>query len=69
MIMQDYIKQLCYGSVIWTLTQMTEQMLCTLEREMLRRIYGPMQDKGRWRPRWNSEIYLFLQTSPYRERY
>jgi hypothetical protein len=29
---------LCYGSVTWTLTQMTE-------REILR-IYGPIQDKG-----------------------
>jgi hypothetical protein len=24
---------------------------------MLRRIHGPIQDKGTWRPRWNSEIY------------
>jgi len=35
---------------------MTEQMLCTFESR-LRRIYGPIQDKRRWRPRWNSEIY------------
>jgi hypothetical protein len=21
------------------------------------KIYGPTQDKGRWGPRWNSEIY------------
>jgi hypothetical protein len=40
-----------------TLTQNTEQILCTLESEILRRIYGPIQDKGRWRPLWNSEIY------------
>ena len=24
---------------------------------MLRRIYGPTQEGGRWRPRWNSELY------------
>ena len=35
---------LCYGSVTWTLTQMAEQMLCTFERRMLRRICGPTQD-------------------------
>jgi len=36
-----------YGSVIWNLTQMTQQMLCTFQRKILRRIYGPVQDKGR----------------------
>jgi hypothetical protein len=35
---------------------MTEQMLCTFERTIVRRIYGPVQDKGHCRPRWNSEI-------------
>jgi hypothetical protein len=36
---------------------MTEQMLCTFERKTSRKIYGPIQDIGRWRPRWNSGIY------------
>jgi hypothetical protein len=31
-------------------------MLCTIERKILRKIYGPIPDKGRWSPRWNSEI-------------
>jgi hypothetical protein len=48
---------LCYGSVTWTQTRMTEQILCTFERKTSRRIYGPIQDKGRWLPRWNSTIY------------
>ena len=30
-------------------------MLCTSERKILRKIYGPIQDKGHWHPRWNSE--------------
>jgi len=38
-------------------TQTAEQMLNTLERKILRRIYGPTQEGGRWRPRWNSELY------------
>jgi len=42
---------------------MTEQMLRAFEREILRRIYGGMQDKGRWRPRWNSEIYYLYKQS------
>ena len=52
------IKQVvCYGSVTRNTTQMTEQMLCTFERKTSRKIYGPIQDKGRWRPRRNSKIY------------
>ena len=27
------------------------------ERKILRRVHGPTQDGGRWRPRWNSELY------------
>ena len=52
---------LCYGSVPWTQTQMTEQMLCTFERKILRRIYSPVQYKGHCRPRWNNEIYNLYQ--------
>ena len=37
---------LCYGSVTWTLTQTSEQMLNTLERKILRRIYGPTYERG-----------------------
>jgi len=48
---------LCYGSVTWTLTQMLEQMLNTFERKILQRIYGPTQEGGCWRPRWNNELY------------
>jgi len=32
-------------------------MLNTFERKILPRIYGPTQEGGRWRPRWNSELY------------
>jgi len=52
---------LSYGSVTWTLTQTTEQMLKTFERKILRRIYGPIQEGGRWRPRWNNELYTLYR--------
>ena len=48
---------LCYGSVAWTLTQTAEQMQNTLERKILRRIYGRTQEGWHWRPRWNTELY------------
>jgi hypothetical protein len=32
-------------------------MLKTFERKILRRIYGPTQVEGRWRLRWNNELY------------
>ena len=36
-------------------------MLYTFERKILKRIYGPIQDKGHWPPSWNSEIYNFYK--------
>jgi hypothetical protein len=50
---------LCYGSVNRTVTQMTH-------RKILRRICGPIQDKGRLHLRWNSEthnIYKYLSST------
>jgi len=54
---------LCYGSVTWTLTQTAEQTLNTFERKILRRIYGPTQEVGRWHQRWNSELYSLYKES------
>ena len=36
---------------------MSEQMLNTFERKILRRIYGPTLEGGCWRPRCNNELY------------
>jgi hypothetical protein len=40
---------------------MTEQMLSTFERKILRKMYVPIQDKGRWLLRWNGEICTLYQ--------
>jgi hypothetical protein len=48
---------LCYGSITWTLTQTSEQMLNTFERKILRRICGRTHERGCWLPRWNNELY------------
>ena len=62
---------LCYGSVTWSPTQTTEQMLNTFERNILQRIYGPVQGGGRWHPGWNNELYSLykiLKSEEYDER-
>ena len=39
-------------------------MISTFERKILRRIYGPTQEGGCWRPRWNNELYsLYKETN------
>jgi hypothetical protein len=47
---------LTYGSETWTLSKNSENALSTFEREILRRIYGPVQDNGQWRIRYNNEL-------------
>ena len=48
---------LTYGCEAWTLTTRDEQHLRIFERKMLRRIFGPIQDKdGSWRSRMNHEL-------------
>jgi hypothetical protein len=37
---------LCYGSLTWTSTQTSEQMLNTFERKILQKIYGPTHEGG-----------------------
>jgi hypothetical protein len=32
-------------------------MVRTFERKVLRRIYGPIEEKGCWHSRWNSKLY------------
>jgi hypothetical protein len=45
-----------YGSETWTLTTAEENALRRFERRMLRKIYGPVVDKGVWRIRYNEEL-------------
>jgi hypothetical protein len=48
---------LTYGSETWTLSKNSESVVSTFERKILRRIYGPVQDNGQWRIRYNKELY------------
>ena len=46
-----------YGCEAWTLTTRDEQYLRIFERKILRKIFGPVQDKdGSWRIRMNELI-------------
>jgi hypothetical protein len=46
-----------YGVEFWTLSRTNERALDVFERKILHRIYGPVQDKGQWRSRYNKELY------------
>jgi hypothetical protein len=47
---------LTYGSETWMLSKKSENTLSTLERKILRRIYGPVLDNGQWRITYNKEL-------------
>jgi hypothetical protein len=44
-----------YGSETWTLTSEIENVLRTFERKILRKIFGPVQDRRGWRIRYDEE--------------
>jgi len=49
-----------YGAETWTLTAAEENALRRFERKVLRKIYGPVVDKGVWRIRYNDELCKFM---------
>ena len=50
-----------YGSESWTLTTKDEDFLRIWERKILRKIYGPKHEEGRWAIRTNDELYQLYQ--------
>jgi hypothetical protein len=48
---------LMYGAETWVLSKAGELRLGVFEREVLRRIYGPICEEATWRSRYNEEIY------------
>ena len=45
-----------YEAETWTLTNKIEKMLKTLERKIVRKIYGPTKENGQWRIKTNLEL-------------
>ena len=54
---------LTYGSECWSLNRRNEEQLHVFERRILRKIFGPICDNGKWRIRYNSELYS-IYTEP-----
>lgn len=52
---------LTYACETWTLATKDSEILDTFERKVLRRIIGPICDRGRWRRRYNHELYTIYE--------
>lgn len=48
---------LIYGCETWAMTKNSENLINAFERKILRRIFGPINDQGIWRIRYNRELY------------
>ena len=54
-----------YGCEAWTLTSRDEQHLRLIERTILRKIFGPVQNgDGSWRTRMNYELNEIVENEP-----
>jgi hypothetical protein len=48
---------LSYASEAWPLSRLDERLLSISERRILRYIFGPVEDNGTWRRRYDHELY------------
>jgi hypothetical protein len=48
---------LSYASETWPLSRLDERLLCIFERRILSYIFGPVEENGIWRKRYNHELY------------
>ena len=48
---------LIYASETWPLTKDDEKQLCIFESKILISIFGPVEENGVWRKRYNHELY------------
>jgi hypothetical protein len=54
---------LAYGSETWVLSKSDENTLGVFERTILRAIFGPTNENGEWRIKYNNEIYSLYKES------
>ena len=54
---------LACGSETWVLSKCDEAILGVFERKILRAIFGPTNDNGEWRIKYNNELYTLYKYS------
>jgi len=54
---------LACGSETWVLSKYDEAILGVFERKILRAIFGPTNDNGEWRIKYNNELYTLYKES------
>jgi hypothetical protein len=54
---------LAYGSETWVLSKSDEAILGVFERKILRAIFGPTNENGEWRIKYNDELYTLYKDS------
>ena len=54
---------LACGSGTWVLSKSDEAILGVFERKILRAIFGPTNDNGVWRIKYNNELYILYKES------
>ena len=52
---------LAYGSETWVLSKSDKASLGVFERKILRAIFGPTNDNGEWRIKYNDELYTLYK--------
>jgi hypothetical protein len=57
----------CYGCETWVMTEETKRKLEVFERKVLRKIFGPINENGIWRSRYNHELYQLFKETPVSE--
>jgi hypothetical protein len=48
---------------IWILSKCDENVLGVFERKRLRAIFGPTNENGEWRIKYNNELYILYKES------
>jgi len=51
------------GSETWVLSKSDEAILGVFERKISRAIFGPTNDNGEWRIKYNNELYTLYKES------
>ena len=54
---------LAYGSETWVLSKSDEARIGVFERKVLTAIFGPTNDNGEWRIKYNDELYTLYKDS------